>query len=90
MVIGAGTVLNARMAKDAINSGARFLVSPNVDEGMITTAIVHNVLPIPGAMTPTEIAEAINYGATMIKLFPISSLGSKYIKDNSSGRYFFR
>jgi len=81
MVIGAGTVLNAKMAKDAINAGARFLVSPNVDEGMITTAISHNVLPIPGAMTPTEIAQAINYGASMIKLFPVSILGPKYIKE---------
>lgn len=81
MVIGAGTVLNAKMANDAINAGARFLLSPNVDEGMIRTALSRNVLPLPGALTPTEIGQAINYGATMIKLFPASSLGPKYIKE---------
>lgn len=81
MVIGAGTVVNEEMALMAIEAGARFLVSPNVDKGMISAAISNNVLPLPGAMTPTEISQAISYGAEIIKLFPASSLGAGYIKE---------
>lgn len=81
MVIGAGTVLNEEMALRSIDAGARFLVSPNVDGGMIKAAIKNNILPLPGAMTPTEIVQAMNYGAEVIKLFPSSSLGPGYVKE---------
>lgn len=81
MNIGAGTVLNENLAKEAINAGAQFLVSPNVDKGMISAAIEAKVLPIPGALTPTEIAQALSYGAELIKLFPSSTMGPKYIKE---------
>lgn len=81
MIIGAGTVLNEEMAFRAMEVGARFLVSPNVDKGMIRAAVSNNVLALPGAMTPTEIGQALSYGAEVIKLFPSSSLGPSYIKE---------
>lgn len=75
MAVGAGTVLNANKAEEAIRAGAQFLISPNVDQGMIETALTHHVLPLPGALTPTEIVQAMNFGAPIVKLFPCSSLG---------------
>lgn len=81
MVIGAGTVLNAAYADEAIRAGAQFLISPNVDQGMIERALANEVLPIPGALTPTEIVQAMNFGASTVKLFPCSSLGPSYLKE---------
>lgn len=79
--VGAGTVLNRNSAEDAVKAGAEFLVAPNVDKGMIECALSNNVVPIPGAMTPTEVCLALNLGAEFIKIFPISVLGAKYIKE---------
>ncbi|SDO01866.1 2-dehydro-3-deoxyphosphogluconate aldolase / (4S)-4-hydroxy-2-oxoglutarate aldolase [Paenibacillus sp. yr247] len=81
MAVGAGTVLNANHADEALRAGAQFLISPNVDQGMIATALAHQVLPIPGALTPTEIVQAMNFGAPIVKLFPCSSFGPSYLKE---------
>lgn len=81
MVIGAGTVLNTAYAEEAIRAGAQFLISPNVDQGMIEKALANDVLPIPGALTPTEIVQAMNFGASTVKLFPCSSVGPTYLKE---------
>ncbi|KRF02433.1 hypothetical protein ASG89_24500 [Paenibacillus sp. Soil766] len=81
MIIGAGTVLHAREAEGAIQAGAQFLISPNVDQGVIETALEQQVTPMPGALTPTEIVQAMNYGAPIVKLFPCSSLGPSYLKE---------
>jgi len=80
MVIGAGTVVTLEHAKAALNGGARYLISPNTDKEVIDFASAHNLVSIPGAMTPTEIVTAYNYGADFVKLFPSDSLGLGYIK----------
>jgi 2-dehydro-3-deoxyphosphogluconate aldolase/(4S)-4-hydroxy-2-oxoglutarate aldolase len=69
------------MAEKAIAAGARFLVSPNLDAEVIKTALDNDVLPMPGVMTPTEIVQALKYGAPIVKLFPSSSLGAGYVKE---------
>jgi 2-dehydro-3-deoxyphosphogluconate aldolase / (4S)-4-hydroxy-2-oxoglutarate aldolase len=80
MIIGAGTVLDRDMAKKAIESGAQFIVSPNLDVEVIEEALANNVLPIPGVMTPTEIVQAMRHDAKLVKLFPASDLGPGYVK----------
>lgn len=79
--IGAGTVLNLEMAKEAVDAGAQFLISPNVDISVIKYACENNIEVWPGVMTPTEIVDAWNNGAKAVKLFPASLLGAQYIKD---------
>ncbi len=79
--VGAGTVLNVAMAKEAIAAGAEFLISPNVDEAVIEYAVGQGVPIWPGAMTPTEIVRAHVAGAEAIKLFPSGPLGVSYFKD---------
>src|SRR6476469_2130017 len=62
MLIGAGTVLNTTDANNAIDAGARFLISPSLDIAVIKTAKDAGVVSIPGAFTPTEILSAHNNG----------------------------
>ncbi|MCM3136371.1 bifunctional 4-hydroxy-2-oxoglutarate aldolase/2-dehydro-3-deoxy-phosphogluconate aldolase [Paenibacillus polysaccharolyticus] len=79
--VGAGTVLNVSMAKEAVYAGAQFLVSPNVDLSVIEYAVEHGVEIWPGAMTPTEIVAAYEAGARAVKLFPMASLGIPYLRE---------
>ncbi|UWX56233.1 bifunctional 4-hydroxy-2-oxoglutarate aldolase/2-dehydro-3-deoxy-phosphogluconate aldolase [Maribacter litopenaei] len=79
-IIGAGTVLNPKIAEAAIKAGAQFLVTPNVNPGVIKIAKQHAIPVLMGAMTPTEIYNAIETGADFIKLFPAGNLGVVYFK----------
>lgn len=80
-VIGAGTVLDAETAKQALSAGAQFIVTPIVD--MKTIELVHsrNAPILPGAYSPTEIYTAWKAGATMVKLFPATNLGASFLKE---------
>lgn len=79
MIIGAGTVLDAATAADAVSAGARFILSPIVKEPVIAAAKKLGVVSIPGAYTATEIYNAFEMGADIIKVFPATS--PSYIKD---------
>lgn len=81
IVLGAGTVTDAAKAIDIIESGAKFVVSPILNYEIINVCKDKNVLCIPGCFTPTEIFNALSAGAEMVKLFPASVLGPRYIKD---------
>lgn len=79
--LGAGTVLNPKMAEQALEAGAQFLVSPSLSMQVISTALREGVVVIPGAMTPTEILSAWEAGAHLVKVFPADALGGpSYIK----------
>ncbi|WP_260288666.1 bifunctional 4-hydroxy-2-oxoglutarate aldolase/2-dehydro-3-deoxy-phosphogluconate aldolase [Peribacillus aracenensis] len=81
MIIGAGTVLNLQMAKEAISAGADFLITPNLDEEVVSYSIDQGVVIWPGVMTPSEMVRAWEAGAEAVKLFPAGLLGIDYIKD---------
>lgn len=81
MLIGAGTVLDLEDAKKAVQAGASFLVTPNMDEEVIRWSSTEGIPIFPGAMTPTEIVKAWKAGATAVKVFPSASLGLTYIKE---------
>ncbi len=78
MLIGAGTVLTANEASEAISAGAEFIVSPSTDADVIKTTLDKGKLSIPGAYSPTEILFAHRSGAHIIKVFPSPDAG--YIK----------
>ncbi|MCU0596648.1 MAG: 2-dehydro-3-deoxyphosphogluconate aldolase, partial [Desulfobacterota bacterium] len=81
VVIGAGTVLDAETAKEAVLAGARFLVSPSLNLDLIHFAREAGVVVIPGAMTPTEIVTAWNAQADLVKVFPAGPVGGpEYIR----------
>lgn len=79
--VGAGTVLNLNMAKNAINSGAKFIVSPHTDKEIIIYAKSKRLPVVSGALTPSEIVNAWNIGADFVKIFPVKYLGGpSYVK----------
>ncbi|GAB6180028.1 bifunctional 4-hydroxy-2-oxoglutarate aldolase/2-dehydro-3-deoxy-phosphogluconate aldolase [Desulfotomaculum defluvii] len=80
-LVGAGTVLDGETARLAILAGAQFIVSPSLHPAVITVAKRYGKPVAPGAMSPTEIVRAYELGADMVKVFPASTLGPKYIKD---------
>ncbi len=80
VLMGAGTVLDAPTARQAILAGAQFLVTPTVKPDVIEMAHRYGVVVIPGAMTPTEILTAWELGADMVKVFPADVLGPGYLK----------
>jgi 2-dehydro-3-deoxyphosphogluconate aldolase/(4S)-4-hydroxy-2-oxoglutarate aldolase len=80
MILGAGTVLDAKTARKAVEAGAQFILSPTVSKKTIKATKGLGVVSIPGAFTPTEIFKAYSCGADIIKVFPASA-GPSYIKD---------
>ena len=81
VLVGAGTVLNAEAARQSLDAGAQFLVSPGFNEPTVAFARSKDVLMIAGALTPTEVISAWNAGADLVKIFPCSAVGgASYIK----------
>jgi 2-dehydro-3-deoxyphosphogluconate aldolase / (4S)-4-hydroxy-2-oxoglutarate aldolase len=81
VLVGAGTVLDAKTAVACIDAGAEFVVSPGLSLPTIEATHARNKPIFPGALTPTEIMTAWAAGAEMVKVFPCSALGgAKYLK----------
>ena len=74
-VVGAGTVLDADDAAAAVDAGARFLVSPGFDEGVVAVGRDRGVPVLPGIATATELMRARAAGVGVVKLFPAAVLG---------------
>ena len=79
-LIGAGTVIGVDASTRAIESGARFLVSPVTDLDMLAVCQQIDVTSMAGALTPTEAWQASQAGADFIKVFPLAGLGPDYIR----------
>lgn len=79
-LIGAGTVTSEALARDAIASGAYYIVSPWVVPEVGRLCREHDVACLMGAMTPTEVAAACDAGADVVKIFPASSVGPAHMK----------
>lgn len=80
VLVGAGTVLSVDNAKEAMAAGARFLVSPVTDAQIITFCRQHDLVSIPGTLTPTEMMTAHRAGADIVKLFPGPANGPDYVR----------
>lgn len=80
MMFGAGTVTTVEMVRLAKEAGSKFIISPDTNEEVIRATVEADMVSIPGAFTPTEIAQAHRYGADFVKVFPVSYMGPSYIK----------
>ncbi len=81
LAIGAGSVITAEQVWAVADAGAQFVVSP-VWKREVNSACHEAGLPfMPGAFTPTEIQQAWDWGASVVKVFPANHLGRRYIKD---------
>jgi 2-dehydro-3-deoxyphosphogluconate aldolase/(4S)-4-hydroxy-2-oxoglutarate aldolase len=74
-LIGAGTILNIEMAKRAVDTGAKFLVTPGLNEKVVRYCVEQKIPITPGVATPTEIEMALDCGLNVVKFFPAESLG---------------
>jgi 2-dehydro-3-deoxyphosphogluconate aldolase / (4S)-4-hydroxy-2-oxoglutarate aldolase len=81
VVVGVDTVLDLETARACIDAGAAFLTSPGLDLDIASFAAENDILVIPGALTPTEVAAAFKAGMDLIKIFPCSLVGGpNYIR----------
>ena len=80
-LVGAGTVLDAGTARDVIDAGAQFIVSPVFRRSVLETAHEREVAALPGCFTPTEILDAWEAGADIVKVFPATALGPSFFTD---------
>jgi 2-dehydro-3-deoxyphosphogluconate aldolase/(4S)-4-hydroxy-2-oxoglutarate aldolase len=81
ILLGAGTVLDAEVARACVQAGAKFVVSPAFDEATVAYCRADGIAVLPGALTPTEVLRAWNAGADVVKVFPASAMGgAKYLK----------
>ena len=80
MAVGAGTVLNLELLEKALDAGSTFIVTPIVNVEVITECVRRKIPIFPGAYSPTEILNAWELGATMVKVFPAETLGPGYLK----------
>jgi len=81
LLVGAGTVLDAEMARRCRDAGAQFLVSPGLDLDTVAFAVREEILIMAGALTPTEVITAWKAGSDFVKVFPCGQVGgAKYIK----------
>jgi len=80
MFIGAGTVLSEKQVELTKNAGGKFIISPDTNGNVIKKTRELDMVSMPGALTPSEVQAAHSYGADFVKLFPVCSLGSEYVK----------
>ena len=81
ILLGAGTVTDAGTARAVIDAGARYVVSPVFRRDVIAACHERDVAVAPGCFTPTEILDAHDAGADVIKIFPATALGPQFVKD---------
>ena len=80
-LLGAGTVIDPETARAVIDAGAQFVISPVFRRAVLAVCHERGVPFAPGCFTPTEILDAHEAGADIVKVFPATALGPQYIKD---------
>jgi 2-dehydro-3-deoxyphosphogluconate aldolase/(4S)-4-hydroxy-2-oxoglutarate aldolase len=80
-IVGAGTVLDAATAREVIDAGARFVVSPVFRRPVLEACHEKDMPAMPGCFTPTEILDAWDAGADVVKVFPATALGPGFFSD---------
>jgi 2-dehydro-3-deoxyphosphogluconate aldolase/(4S)-4-hydroxy-2-oxoglutarate aldolase len=75
IIVGAGTVLTVDQASKAVSAGARFIVSPGINQKVVDWCLQNEIPVTPGVMTPTEIDMALDRGLNILKFFPAEAIG---------------
>ncbi|HEY3418615.1 MAG TPA: bifunctional 4-hydroxy-2-oxoglutarate aldolase/2-dehydro-3-deoxy-phosphogluconate aldolase [Armatimonadota bacterium] len=80
ILLGMGTLTQAGQAETAGAAGAGFLVSPICEAGLVKAMVASELLVMAGALTPTEVFQAWQLGADVVKVFPGSLAGPAYLQ----------
>ncbi|MCM1252090.1 MAG: bifunctional 4-hydroxy-2-oxoglutarate aldolase/2-dehydro-3-deoxy-phosphogluconate aldolase [Clostridium sp.] len=78
--VGAGTVINAERCKIAEEAGAQFFLTPNTAEVTLQYCKERDISLLPGVFTPTDVGICLDYGYSVMKLFPAGDMPMSYIK----------
>ena len=78
--VGVGTILEESEAHQAMDSGAQYLVTPNMNLAVVRLALERQIAVFPGGLSPTELEAGWNAGATAVKIFPAETVGAAYLK----------
>ena len=81
VLLGVGTILTPGAARESMRAGAQFLAAPNLNPEIVQIGREAGVPVIPGAFTPTEIVQAWDQGASLVRVFPVGTVGPRYIQD---------
>jgi 2-dehydro-3-deoxyphosphogluconate aldolase/(4S)-4-hydroxy-2-oxoglutarate aldolase len=87
VLVGAGTILDPAQVKEAIKAGAQFGVSPGLNAEVVGSALVEDLLFIPGVMTPSEVETALGLGCRLLKFFPAEVAGGVKMLKAMAGPY---
>ena len=87
VLVGAGTILDALQLRGAIKAGAKFGVSPGMNDDVVRAALQHQLLFIPGVMTPSEVESALGLGCRLLKFFPAEVAGGAKMLKALAGPY---
>lgn len=75
MLVGAGTVLTPEQAQRAVDAGAKFVVSPGLNETTVQYCVEHSIPIFPGCSSPSDVEKALSFGLTYLKFFPAEACG---------------
>jgi 2-dehydro-3-deoxyphosphogluconate aldolase / (4S)-4-hydroxy-2-oxoglutarate aldolase len=81
LCLGAGTIIDGKNVDLAVQAGAKFVASPGIAPEMIKACVKNNVVSVVGAVTPTEIMNALDLGADVIKVFCAASVGPVFFEN---------
>ena len=80
-MIGAGTAITVARCEAAVDAGAQFLLTPGTPIDVLEYCAKHDILLLPGVITPTDVAVCGEYGIKTMKMFPAGAMPRSYIKD---------
>jgi 2-dehydro-3-deoxyphosphogluconate aldolase/(4S)-4-hydroxy-2-oxoglutarate aldolase len=87
LLVGAGTVLTVDQAKQAVDSGARFIVTPGFNPKVVGYCVDNGIPVTPGVCTPSGIEAALGFGLNVVKFFPAEAFGGLKTLKAISGPY---
>lgn len=87
MLMGAGTVLNLKQCKEAVEAGAKFIVAPGYNEAVVSWCLENGITVLPGAITPTEIMRVMEHDLHIVKYFPANVYGGLSAMKGLSGPF---
>lgn len=88
LIVGAGTVRTVDEAKEAIENGAQFIVSPAISKPVVEFCLANSIPIFPGTATPRDIQDALNYGIKIVKFFPANIYGGLKAIKALSGPFY--
>ena len=87
MLVGAGTVITLEQCRQAVDCGAKFIVSPGFDPEVVQWCVDNGIAVTPGCVTPTEITAAMKLGLKVVKFFPANVYGGLTAMKSLSGPF---